>query len=118
MIKNISKRKLNRGSSHRMATLRNLATNLIKYEMIRTTDAKAKELKRFVEHLITRIKNTPLETNKYRIANKYITKKNVSDKLIKVIIPRLVNNNSGYTRTAILKNRRGDNAKIVIVKFK
>ena len=118
MIKNISKRKLNRGSTHRFATLKNLASNLIRYEMIKTTDAKAKELKRFVEHLITKIKNSSLEVNKYRIANKYLTTKSVAEKLIKIILPRYTETKGGYTKSAILGNRKGDNACIVIVKFK
>lgn len=118
MIKNISKRKLNRGASHRVATLRNLATNLIKYGMIRTTDAKAKELKRYIQHLISRIKKTEPEFNKYRVANMFLSTKDASEKLIKVIIPRYNEINSGYVKTAILGNRKGDNAKIVAIKFK
>lgn len=118
MIKNISKRKLNRPSSHRMATLRNLACNLIKYGTIKTTKPKAKELKRFLEHLITRIKNTKEIFNKYRIANKYFYTKSISEKLIKVIIPKYQDTNSGYIKTAFLGNRKGDNAAIYMVKFK
>lgn len=118
MIKNISKRKLNRGATHRVATLKNLASNLVRYEMIKTTDAKAKELKRFIEHLITRIKNAKLDVNKYRIANQYLTSKSVADKLIKIILPRYTEVNGGYTKSAIFGTRKGDNAKIVVVKFK
>jgi len=118
MIKNISKRKLNRPSSHRMATLRNLAGNLIKYGAIKTTKPKAKELKRFLEHLITRIKKTKEDFNKYRIANKYLYTKSLSEKLIKVIIPKYQDISSGYIKTAFYGNRKGDNVPIYLVKFK
>lgn len=118
MIKNISKRKLNRPSSHRQATLRNLAGNLIRYGSIKTTKPKAKELKRFLEHLITRIKNTKEIFNQYRIANKYLYTKSLSEKLIKVILPKYKDVNSGYIKTAFLGNRKGDNAHLYIVKFK
>lgn len=118
MIKNISKRKLNRPSSHRMATLRNLAGNLIKYGSIKTTTAKAKELKKFIERLITKIKNSKEEFNKYRIANKYLYTKSLSEKLIKVIIPKYSDIKSGYVETAILGSRRGDNAEICVIRFK
>ncbi|MEN3013320.1 MAG: 50S ribosomal protein L17 [Endomicrobiia bacterium] len=118
MIKNISRRKLNRASSHRMATLRNLAGNLIRHESIKTTKAKAKELKRFIEHLITKIKRTKEPFNKYRIANRYLYTKSLAEKLIKVIIPRYENLNSGYVKTAILGNRKGDNAEMWMIRFK
>lgn len=118
MIKNISKRKLNRPSSHRRATLRNLAGNLIRYGSIKTTKAKAKELKSFIEHLITKVKNSKEEFNKYRVANRYLYTKSLSEKLIKVIIPKYENTNSGYVETAILGRRKGDNAEMCIVRFK
>ncbi|MCX7956622.1 MAG: 50S ribosomal protein L17 [Endomicrobia bacterium] len=118
MIKNISKRKLNRPSSHRNATLRNLAGNLIRYESIKTTKPKAKELRSFIEHLITRIKRTKEVFNKYRVANMYLYKNDLSDKLIKVILPRYENINSGYVEIATLGNRKGDNSEICIIRFK
>lgn len=118
MIKNIKRRKLNRPSSHRMATLRNLAGNLIRHESIKTTKAKAKELRWFIEKLITRIKNTKEEFNKYRIANRFLFSKDLSEKLIKVIIPRYQNENSGYVKLASFGRRKGDNAELAIIKFK
>ena len=118
MIKNISKRKLNRPSSHRIATLKNLAGNLIHYESIKTTQAKAKELRWFIEHLISRIKKTKEVFNQYRIANRFLFSKKLSDKLLKVIIPRYKDINSGYVEIANLGYRKGDNAKICIIKFR
>ncbi|MCX7941418.1 MAG: 50S ribosomal protein L17 [Endomicrobia bacterium] len=118
MIKNIKRRKLNRPSSHRMATLKNLAGNLIRYESIKTTKAKAKELKWFIERLISRVKNTKEEFNKYRIANRFLFSKSLSEKLIKVIIPRYQNDSSGYVKLASLYRRKGDNAEVAVVKFK
>ncbi len=118
MIKNISRRKLNRPSSHRRATLRNLAGNLIKYGAIRTTKAKAKELRWFIEHLISRIKKAKEEFNKYRIANSILFSKSLSEKLIKVILPRYQDINSGYVKIATLGTRRGDNAEMCIIRFK
>lgn len=118
MIKNIHRRKLNRPSSHRMATLRNLATNLVKHEMIKTTLAKSKELKWFIDKLITKTKSFSLETNKYRYASRYLTTKDAVEKLIKVILPRYESFNSGYTKVAHLGYRKGDNAPVVVIKFK
>ncbi len=118
MIKNINRRKLNRPSSHRKATLRNLAGNLVKYESIETTKAKAKELRWFIEKLISRIKNTKEVFNKYRVANKYLFSKTLSEKLIKIIIPRYENISSGYVKMATLGRRKGDNAEMCIIKFK
>ena len=118
MIKNISKRKLNRASSHRSATLKNLAGNLIHYESIKTTQAKAKELRWFIEHLISKIKKTKEVFNQYRIANRFLFSKQLSDKLIKVIIPRYKDVNSGYVKISNLGYRKGDNASMCIIKFK
>ncbi len=118
MIKNVYRRKLNRTSSHRKATLRNLVGNLIKYESIKTTKAKAKELRWFIEKLISKIKNTKELFNKYRIANSVLFSKKLSEKLIKVIIPRYENINSGYVKLATLGRRKGDNAEMSIIKFK
>jgi large subunit ribosomal protein L17 len=118
MIKNISRRKLNRPSSHRMATLRNLAGCLIRYESIKTTTARAKELRRFIERLISKIKKTKEVFNQYRIANRYLFSEQLADKLIKVIIPRYKDINSGYVKIANLGYRKGDNAKMCVIRFK
>ncbi|MCX7715907.1 MAG: 50S ribosomal protein L17 [Endomicrobia bacterium] len=118
MIKNIHRKKLNRPSSHRMATLRNLAGNLIRYESIQTTKTKAKELRWFIERLISKIKRAKEVFNKYRIANQVLFSKSLSEKLIKVIIPRYQDINSGYVKIAALGRRQGDNAEMCIIRFK
>lgn len=118
MIKNIYRRKLNRPSSHRKATLRNLAGCLVKYESIQTTKAKAKELRWFIERLISRIKRTKEEFNKYHVANQVLFSKSLSEKLIKVIIPRYQDVHSGYVKIATLGRRQGDNAEMCIIRFK
>ncbi len=120
MIKNLSRRKLNRPSSHRIALLRNLATNLVKHESITTTVAKAKELRWYIDRLITKVKKASLQLNKYRIAKKYLTTKDAVQKFVKIIVPRYSQEGytCGYTKMARLNNRKGDNAEMAIIKFK
>ena len=71
--------KLNRTSSHRKAMFRNMVTSLFKYERIHTTDAKAKELRRWADHLITLAKQGDLHAR--RLALSIIREKNIVHKL-------------------------------------
>jgi len=105
-----SGRKLNRTASHRKALFNNLSLALIKYEMIQTTDAKAKELRGFADHLITLGKNDTLHSR--RQAFKVLKDRDLVGKLFDDLAKReeLASRSGGYTRIIKLGNRPGDNA--------
>ena len=104
----IKGRKLNRNSSHRKALFRNLSIELIKNEGIKTTLPKAKELRPFIEKIMTISKKDSLANR--RLALSILGNEGAVIKLFKEIGPRIVSRNGGYTR--ILKNgfRVGDKA--------
>ena len=104
----IKGRKLNRNSSHRKALFRNLSIALITNEGIRTTLPKAKELRPFIEKIMTISKIDSLANR--RLALSILGNEGAVIKLFKEIGPRIVSRNGGYTR--ILKNgfRVGDKA--------
>ena len=104
----IKGRKLNRNSSHRKALFRNLSIALITNEGIRTTLPKAKELRPFIEKIMTISKKDNLANR--RLALSILGNEGAVLKLFKEIGPRIVSRNGGYTR--ILKNgfRVGDKA--------
>ena len=117
-----SHRKLSRTPSHRRALLANLATALIEHERIRTTEAKAKELRPVVEKLITMAKyahaldggeGAPLHAtaiHKRRLVSRTIRQQDVVKKLFTEIGPRYAERPGGYTRIIKLHRRLGDNA--------
>ncbi len=113
------KRKLNplgRTRAHRKALLRNLAISLIKHKRITTTVAKAKELRRFIEPLVTRAKEDT--THNRRQVFRYLQNKEAVKILFSEIGPRVLNRPGGYTRVLRLgKFRRGDGAELAIIEF-
>jgi large subunit ribosomal protein L17 len=108
-----SGRKLSRNSSHRKATLRNIAASMIKYETIRTTLPKAKELRRIVEPLITLAKKDSVANR--RLAFNRLRDKEVVAKLFTDIGPRCKDRPGGYLRIFKTGPRSGDNAPMAIV---
>lgn len=88
-------RKLNRTSAHRKALLKNLAIAIIEREKIETTVPKAKELKRFIEKLVTSARNADLNTHRYVFAA--LQSKEATKKLINEIAPKYEGRNGGYT---------------------
>lgn len=104
----IKGRKLSRNSAHRKALLRNLSIALLKNEAIKTTLPKAKELRPFVEKLITISKKDNLANR--RLALSILGNEEIVQRLFKEISPRILSRNGGYTR--IIKNgfRVGDKA--------
>ena len=110
-----SGRKLGRTSSHRLATLRNMVTSLIECERITTTDAKAKELRRVADKMITLGKRGDLHAR--RLAMRVIRQKSTAKKLFDEIAPRFEGRNGGYTRIIKFKRRRGDNAPLSIIEL-
>ncbi len=109
----IKGRKLNRNSAHRKALLRNLSIALLKNEMINTTLPKAKELRPFIEKVITLAKTDNLSNR--RLAISILGNQEIIDKLFKEIAPRAAKRNGGYTR--IMKNgfRTGDKAPMALI---
>ncbi|WWO98811.1 MAG: 50S ribosomal protein L17 [Candidatus Dasytiphilus stammeri] len=101
-------RKLNCKSSYRQALFRNLIINLVRDEIIKTTLPKAKELRRFIEPLITRAKVDNL-SNRRLIFSK-IRNNNTVIKLFKELAPKFVNRYGGYTRVLKCGYRIGDKA--------
>ena len=115
MRHNLSGRKLNRTSSHRKALLMNLSNALIKHEQIITTLPKAKELRPFVEKLVTLCKKGDLKSRRKVIS--VLNEKKSIEKLFNVFSKRYQNRNGGYTRIVKLLNRYGDNAPTAVIEF-
>lgn len=110
-----SNRKLNRTSSHRQAMLRNMATSLLRYEVIRTTLPKAKELRRVAEPLITLGKNATLANR--RLAFNRLRDRDIVGKLFSELGPRYQARNGGYLRILKCGFRNGDNAPMALVEL-
>ena len=115
MKHNIKNKKLNRTSSHRKAMFMNLSNSLIKHEQITTTLAKAKELRRFVEKIVTLGKKGDLLSRRKSIS--ILQDKKMSKKVFDVLAERYKNRNGGYTRIIKLGNRFGDNAPTAVIEF-
>jgi large subunit ribosomal protein L17 len=111
----VGHRKLQRTSTHRMAMFRNMAAALIKHEQITTTTAKAKELRPYVEKLVTLAKKGGLSNR--RIAHSRIMDEAQERKLFDVIGPRYAERNGGYTRVVKAGIRMSDSASIAIIEF-
>ena len=108
-------RRLNRTSSHRKALLSNLASALIEREKIETTLPKAKELKRYVEKLITKASSGDL--NAHRNVFALLQNKSTTNKLVTDIAPRYANRNGGYTSVIKTRIRRGDATQMAYISF-
>lgn len=110
-----SNRKLNRTSSHRQAMLRNMATSLLRHEIIKTTLPKAKELRRVAEPLITLGKNATLANR--RLAFSRLRDRDIVGKLFGELGPRYLARNGGYLRILKCGFRDGDNAPMALVEL-
>ena len=108
-------RKLSRKTAHRKALMSNLAVALITHKKIKTTDAKAKELRVYVEPLITFAKRGDLHSRRQVL--KKIRHKNVVRELFDNIGPSFSNRNGGYTRITKLGFRDNDCAPVSIIEF-
>ena len=111
----VSKRKLNRTSSHRKALLANMAVALIKHEQIKTTLPKAKELAPYVEKLITLGKKGDL-TARRRLYS-IIPEKNWGAKVFDILAERYKERNGGYTRIMKAGFRYGDSAPMAVIEL-
>jgi len=111
-------RKLNRTASHRKALFSNLAASLVIHKKIRTTDAKGKELRSYIERLVTYAKKGDVHGR--RLIQKRITGKRgkeIANILIHEIAPVYADRQGGYTRLIKLYNRKNDNAPVSLIEF-
>ncbi|MFZ4077422.1 MAG: 50S ribosomal protein L17 [Legionellaceae bacterium] len=108
-------RKLGRTSSHRKAMFSNMCCSLIEHELIRTTLPKAKELRRYIEPLITVSKADSVATR--RQAFDTLRSKSAVGKLFTTLGPRYVGRPGGYVRVLKCGNRPGDNAPMAIIEL-
>lgn len=111
----LSHRKLNRTSSHRKAMFANMSSALIKHEQIRTTLAKAKELRPIVEKLITLGKKGSLHARRHAISR--LAPDAYIDKLFGEVAKRYESRNGGYTRIIKDGNRYGDSAPMAYIEL-
>ena len=111
----MGQRKLNRTGSHRIAMLRNMAASLIKHEQITTTTAKARELRPYVEKLITLGKRGGLSNR--RLAQSRLLDDAQLTKLFDVLAARYANREGGYTRIVKAGLRASDAAPIAIIEL-
>ncbi len=108
-------KKIGRTTAHRHATLSNLSTELIRHKRIRTTEAKAKALRSFVERLITKAKKGTMHAQ--REVFKVIRDKAVIKELFSEVANKSANRNGGYTRIIKLPPRFGDAAKMAYIEL-
>ncbi|WP_324743396.1 50S ribosomal protein L17 [Tsuneonella sp. CC-YZS046] len=108
-------RKLQRKSGHRRALLRNLAAALIKHEQIQTTTAKARELRPYVEKLITLAKRGGLSNR--RLAHSRLMDETQERKLFEVLAERYAGREGGYTRIIKAGIRASDAASVAIIEL-
>jgi large subunit ribosomal protein L17 len=126
-------RKFGRNSTHRAAMFRNMVTSLLEHGRIKTTEPKAKELRRFVEKTITRgisvhelvakpvDERTPVEqaqvVHAYRMAARLVRTSGVLTKLFTEVAPRFKDRHGGYTRIMRIAPRPGDGAPMAIIEL-
>ncbi len=108
-------RKLGRSNAHRRAMLRNLVTSLIEHGEVRTTDAKAKEVRRLADRMITLGKRGTLHAR--RQALRTIRSRDVAARVFDVLADRYHERAGGYTRILKLGRRPGDNAAMSLIQL-
>lgn len=106
---------LGRTRAHRKALLMNLANSLIKHKRINTTLAKAKELRRYIEPLLTRSKTD--STHSRRTVFSYLNNKVAVAELFRDVAPKIANRPGGYTRILKTGNRPGDAAEMCFIEL-
>lgn len=106
---------LGRKAAHRSALLMNLANSLIVHKRITTTLAKAKELRKYLEPIVTKAKDD--STHSRRIVFSYLQNKEAVTELFREISGKVAERNGGYLRIIKLTNRQGDNAEMAMIEF-
>lgn len=107
--------KLGRTASHRDAMFRNMVTSIFKHDRIQTTDVKAKELRRWVDKMITLAKRGDLHARRQALS--VIREKDVVHKLFAEASARFANRQGGYTRVVKIGYRPGDSAQISLIEL-
>lgn len=110
-------RKFGRETGQRQAFLRSLISSLIVREKIRTTQARAKEIRPLIEKMITRAKNPTLANIRLLSARLGTEDKKVAEKLIKTVAPKYKETQGGYTRITKLPPRKSDGAAMAIIEL-
>ena len=108
-------RRLSRTSSHRKALLKNMSIAMIERERIETTLPKAKELKRYMEKLVTKARVN--DSNSHRVIFSYLQDKEATKKLINEVAPKYETRNGGYTSIVKTRIRRGDATQMAYISF-
>jgi large subunit ribosomal protein L17 len=116
MANRVDGRKLGRKTGPRMALYKNLTVAILRYEQVKTTEARAKEVRGRVERMITLAKDGSL-TARRRVVAELPDEPLVIDKLFKEIAPRYADRTSGYTRLVRIGMRSGDAAPIVQIEL-
>jgi large subunit ribosomal protein L17 len=111
----LSGRHLGRETSHRIALYRNLVTDLLRYERITTTEAKAKEIRPMAEKIITLGRRGDLHARRQALSFLYDPR--VAKKVFDDIAPRMANRPGGYLRITGLEPRKGDGAKMAVIEL-
>ncbi len=111
----VAGRRLGRSSAHRKALYRNLVTDLLNYEKITTSQAKAKEIRRLAEQMITLGKEGGLPSR--RKALSFILDEKVTEKVFTELAPRYAERRGGYTRIIKLGPRLGDGAPMIKIEL-
>jgi large subunit ribosomal protein L17 len=107
----VAGRRLSRSTGHRRALYRNLVTDLLRYEKVVTTEAKAKEVRPIAEKVITLGKQGTLHARRQTLS--FVLDKKVVDKVFEEVGPRYLDRPGGYTRIVKLGPRLGDGAPMV-----
>lgn len=110
-----SGKRLGRNTSHRNAMMRNMVTSFFNCEKITTTDARAKELRKLVEKMITQARRGDLHSR--RLALQFVRDTKTVAKLFDTIAPRYTDRPGGYTRIIKLGHRAGDNASLSMIEL-
>ena len=116
MSNRVDGRKLGRKTGPRLALYKNLTVAILRYEQVKTTEARAKEVRGRVERMITLAKDGSLSARR-RVVSELPDEPLVIDKLFKEIAPRYADRTSGYTRLVRLGIRNGDAAPIVQIEL-
>jgi large subunit ribosomal protein L17 len=116
MAHRIDGRKLGRSSGHRVALYRNLTVSVLRYERVKTTEAKAKEVQGRVERMITLAKRGDLSARR-TVISEFPNEPLVVTKLFSEIAPKYEDRTSGYTRIVKIGQRAGDAAEMVQIEL-
>ena len=108
-------RQLRRTTEQKIALMRNLASSLIEHGAIETTEAKAKELRPFVEKLITKARSGTLHDR--RLTGRHVQQRKINDKLFTEVGPKFASRAGGYTRILKTGHRKGDGAEMARIEL-